>query len=1030
MACPETIIKLVERYAEQGSTYKQSNYNETQVRREYVDPFFKALGWDIDNERGFAEAHKDVIHEDSIKIGGATKAPDYCFRTGGTRRFFCETKKPSVNLKDDPSPAFQLRRYGWSAKLPLSILTDFEEFAVYDCRIRPTKTDKASTGRTLYMTWEDYPERWDEIANLFSPDAIYKGSFDKYADSNRKKKGTAEVDDAFLSEIENWRNELAKNIARRNPQLSQRELNTAVQKTIDRIVFLRICEDRGLETYGRLQSAAKADQIYDALRKLFENADERYNSGLFHFHKEKGRNEPPDSWTLSLKIDNAVLKGIIRNLYFPDSPYEFSVLSADILGQVYEQFLGKVIRLTKSHQAKIEEKPEVKKAGGVYYTPTYIVDYIVQNTVGKVVDGKKSHEVAGKTTKWKESKTLQPLTILDPACGSGSFLIGAYQFLLDWYRDRFVEEGPDSHKDRIYLVRKKDWRLKASERKRILLDHIYGVDIDPQAVEVSKLSLLLKVLEGATPASIQSQVFAKQRALPDLADNIKCGNSLIGPEYYTDKPIDLFAFDDQMRINAFDWKAEFSKIIRGGGFSIAIGNPPYRREFGYKELLAEIAATPWGAKYRVARMDLWYYFVHRSLELLRANGKLSFIVNAYWTASTGAKKLIQEIRDTTQVDEIFAFGKLKVFSNVAGQHMMFRLGKHKSNGPATIKIAKPSTELDAEVFVKGLAPVDVFEKPMSKLFAYGKVDLQQTNEGTFEQFTECAVLADFGELRQGIVANPPTVSKKANRLNDNRWQTGEGVFTLLPAELKKLELSQKEKQLCRPFHDLCDLGRYWIASTPSRHIIYSSQKTWPVVDSFPALRSHLSKFRPIMEDRRETRQGKVGWWHLHWPRDEEIWESPKVVCIRMAERPSFVAVQTPLYVPYTAIAFLPKPGEKTSIEFVCALLNSRLLWKWFNHHAKRRGIGLEIGNDVLSKVPIKGVDFSIKKQTDCHDRISEQSRNMHALTLKLSNVKTSHDRTALERQFTSTDREIDRLVYEFYGLSKEEVQIVEESTAV
>ena len=183
-------------------------------------------------------------------------------------------------------------------------------------------------------------------------------------------------------EMESWRLELARNLALRNPAISQRDLNFAVQRTIDRIVFLRICEDRGVEPYGTLQSLLNAPNIYRRLGELFQRADDRYNSGLFHFTPEKDRPEPPDELTLSLAIDDKPLKELLQKLYFPESPYEFSVFPAEILGQVYEQFLGKVIRLTEGHRAKVEEKPEVRKAGGVYYTPSYIVDYIVENTVG------------------------------------------------------------------------------------------------------------------------------------------------------------------------------------------------------------------------------------------------------------------------------------------------------------------------------------------------------------------------------------------------------------------------------------------------------------------------------------------------------------------------------------------------------------------------------------------------------------------------------------------------------------------------
>ena len=297
MGLPKEIADLIERFDRNLETYKSGQYNEAQLRQDFLNPFFGAFGWDMANKAGYAEAYREVIHEDAIKIGGATKAPDYCFRIGSAKKFFVEAKKPAVNLKDDISPAFQLRRYAWSAKLPLSILTDFEEFVVYDCRIKPVQTDKASTGRILYFTYKDYAEKWDELVSIFSRDAVLKGSFDKYAESSKLKKGTATVDDAFLTEIEDWRDLLARNIAIRNPDLSQRELNFAVQRTIDRIVFLRICEDRGIEEYGRLQMQLNGTNVYKRLLQLFSQTDDRYNSGLFHFQREKERHEEPDKLT-------------------------------------------------------------------------------------------------------------------------------------------------------------------------------------------------------------------------------------------------------------------------------------------------------------------------------------------------------------------------------------------------------------------------------------------------------------------------------------------------------------------------------------------------------------------------------------------------------------------------------------------------------------------------------------------------------------------------------------------------------------
>jgi hypothetical protein len=550
MTAPDSAKNLVERFEQHRDAYRSGRYNETQLRNEFLNPFFEALGWDVFNRQNYAEMYKDVIHEDSLEIEGENKAPDYAFRVGGTRKFFVEAKKPAVNIEFNIHPAFQLRRYAWSARLPLSILTDFEEFAVYDCRVKPDKGDKASVGRVMLLSYRDYVEKWDQIASVFSHDAVLKGSFDGYAEGLKGRKGTSEVDDAFLAEIERWRESLARNIALRNPALSVRDLNYAVQMTIDRIVFLRICEDRGVERDEQLKEISGEKNIYPALVQLFQRADTRYNSGLFHFKNEKEQSSASDTLTPGLTIDDRVLQDILRNLYYPESPYVFKEIPSDILGQVYERFLGKVIRLTAGHQAKVEEKPEVRKAGGVYYTPTYIVDYIVQNTVGKLLEGKTPREAV-------------KLKIVDPACGSGTFALGAYQYLLDWHLKWYTENETEkwlAGRNPAIFQSKDGYQLTTAKKKEILLNNIFGVDIDPQAVEVTKLSLLLKVLEGENQETIGSQLsLLQERVLPDLGKNIQCGNSLIGPDYYDRQQLmmELGDNEERYRVNAFDWKGAF-----------------------------------------------------------------------------------------------------------------------------------------------------------------------------------------------------------------------------------------------------------------------------------------------------------------------------------------------------------------------------------------------------------------------------------------------------------------------------------------
>jgi type I restriction-modification system DNA methylase subunit len=581
----------------------------------------------MDNEAGYAEAYREVIHEDKVKVSGATKAPDYSFRLGGGKRlFFVEAKKPSVSVKDDIHPAYQVRRYGWSAKMPISIITDFEEFSIYDCTKKPKPEDKAAVARIKFITFRDYIKEFDFIWDTFSKEQVLKGSFDKFLLSDTHKKGTATVDKDFLESLDRWRTYLAVNISWNNRTLDEDEINFVVQQTIDRIIFLRIAEDRSVEPYGTLKHAVKQGNLYQNIFELFQRADEKYNSGLFDFKKDKiSRN---------VVIENKILRTIINELYYPECPYEFSVLSVEILGSAYEQFLGKVIRITPAHHAKIEEKPEVRKAGGVYYTPQYIVDYIVKNTVGKLIEG-------------KTPKEISKIKILDPACGSGSFLIGAFQYLLDYHKDFYSENGKPSKGKKDNPITP-DGHLTTAEKKRILLNNIYGVDLDTNAVEVTKLSLLIKCLEGETEASIKQQLAIwDERVLPTLENNIKSGNSLIDIDFYSTE----LDFGFEKKIKPFKWESAFPIIFETSGFDIVIGNPPYGAAFSKEE------TNYFLKKYTLQdyQLDSYLLFIEKSLLLLKTNCLLGFIIPNTWLLNLTANRIRSYLFSHVEINKIIHF---------------------------------------------------------------------------------------------------------------------------------------------------------------------------------------------------------------------------------------------------------------------------------------------------------------------------------------------------------------------------------------
>lgn len=683
MAIPSKIAELAQTFQAHRATYISADYNETLLRDDFLDDFFGELGWDLKNIKGLPHAYRDVIKEEAVATKDGVKAPDFTFRTSGVRKFFVEAKRPLVTIKSNAAAAYQLRRYAWSAKLPLSILTSFQEIAVYDGRVRPESTDAASKGRIFYCQYDELEEAWEWIASTFSREAVLAGSLEKWVEENKARRGKSEVDDDFLKTIEAWRTDLAKNIALRNSALTDRDINFSVQRVIDRIVFLRICEDRGIEDYGRLKSSLGNAGLYKKLCGLFEDADARYNSGLFHFKKEKGRDETADNLTPGLVIDDATLKPIIKGLYYPDSPYEFSVLPADILGQVYEQFLGKVIRLTAGHRAVVEYKPEVKKAGGVYYTPTYIVDFIVRQTLGALIEGKTPSQIKN-------------LTVMDPACGSGSFLIGAYQFLLDWYLAQYIQSPSTwvkGTKPALVEISQTEWRLTLAERKRILLEHIYGVDIDYQAVEVTKLSLLLKVLEGETEQTLQPTLTGLgERALPDLGNNIKCGNSLIGPDFYSSALLPLEDFAPE-KINVFDWEGEdgFPAIMKSGGFKVVIGNPPYI--FAREQLTKEEKAY-FSNHYKLAweKHNTYLLFMEALPKILSKNGLGAYIVPNSWLTIESAKKIREAYID--HVKEVIDLN-YPAFKNVSMEPTIFVIEGGASESQPRVSRANSRPEFDS-----------------------------------------------------------------------------------------------------------------------------------------------------------------------------------------------------------------------------------------------------------------------------------------------------------------------------------------------
>ncbi|HKR05490.1 MAG TPA: N-6 DNA methylase, partial [Bacteroidia bacterium] len=696
------------------------------------------------------------------------------------------------------------------------------------------------------------------------------------------------------------------------------------------------------EPYGNLKHAIHQGDFYKNLFHLFEQADEKYNSGIFDFTKDK--------ISKHLSVDNKVIKTIINELYYPESPYEFSVLSVEILGSAYEQFLGKQIKIDTAHRAKIEEKPEVRKAGGVYYTPQYIVEYIVKNTVGKLIEG-------------KIPKEISKLHIVDPACGSGSFLLGAYQFLLDFHKNYYSNNGKPSKgkKDNPLTP---EGNLTTAEKKRILLNNIFGVDIDVNAVEVTKLSLLLKCMEGETEASINTQTkLWNERVLPSLDDNIKSGNSLIDTDYY-DSQLD---FGDEKKIKPFNWEKAFPETFKKGGFDIVIGNPPYGALFNENE--TNYFKTHY--KTSVWRGESYLLFVDKALSLLLKNGLLGFIIPDSILNLGFTQPLRELLLQNSSLQEIVSLPS-NVFSSATVDTVLL----------FTVKKETVSTFHSVSVSVKFFSKkssINIIENPTRSF-----------NAETKEWYSQKSFNLQSDSSEQSLIQKLDLCKKRINDISEmfsgiKTYEVGKGN----PAQTEKVRDTKpftseiKKDKDWMPFYDGKHIGRYQLLWKDNNWIDYG---TW-----------------------------------LAAPRNPANFSGEKIL-IRKIIGESLIATYIPETSYCNTLLFVLKLTDKSySYKSILGILNSALIAWYFRKK-------FQISNDdTFPQIMIRDIlQFPIPEISSHYSRELEKNVDLLLkLNAELPEVKLQTKTEQIQSKIEYCEQKINEAVYRLYELTEDEIKIVE-----
>lgn len=986
---------LVDRFHANINFYKdtKNSYNEHSCRIEYIDPLLKVLGWDVANEKGLAPQYREVIAEN---YSTRTDRPDYTITLRGVPKFFVEAKKPAVDITREPDPAIQTRKYGWNAKHRLAVLTNFEYLAIYDTCHIAHEDDGCAVARYRLYHYTEYVEKIEEIVGLIARDTVYSGDFDAYLDENFPATGgqTQQVDTMFLSQINEWRVALSNELYAQGSRYASLEvLNDVVQEFINQIVFLRICEDKNLPLYHKLKDTiTDSNQMQSKLEELFRSADRRYNSGMF-FGED-----------IIFDLSCEVIKRMIEDLYYPQSPYLFNIIEPNLLGKIYEIFLTEQLVLLENNTIGLGKKKDCQNRS-VVTTPTEIVKYMVDKTLSKVCEGKTPSEILN-------------ISVADIACGSGIFLEEAFAYLQDycvqWYisngqRNHLIETGIDLYK------------LPLQEKKDILCFCIYGIDIDIHAVEVAKFSLLIKLIEDETAPSVAEVV----PILPDLSNNIQFGNSLVSQA----ELIGISGANHQvMEIVPFDWSA----INNGCGFDVIIGNPPYVNTEGMHTLLPSAEVEIYKKKYKTShkQFDKYFIFIEQAINKIKENGLVCYIVpNKFFKIGAGEKlrSLIAKERMLVSLDD---FGDTQLFEDKTIYSSIILLSKEKqtafvySSIDSTKKLWAGETidtvELSSTVlnelpwrlttdleFLKMLKKLDTVAVPITK-----HADIFTGIQTSAEQkrtywFSDEEIISETEECY--------TIQRDGRTFSIEKM--------ILRPYFKPVKKSEKKQNT-------------YSYLTTNKHIIFPYDFTGKVIPldelqtNYPGTYEYLVANYDILAPKgiilggkRDVKYATADTWY-RYGRHQALtaFNNRRKLIVGILSKEPMYALDTNDYLIASGdtagyCAVCEQEDSPYALEYIQAWLTNEYTEKILQIIGSDFENGFySRGRSVLVTLPFVELNFGDSKQKTIYDRVVEATREIYRINEELNGQPAKRITATLQRQKESLISEIQRLIGSVYRL--------------
>ncbi|MEX2192498.1 MAG: N-6 DNA methylase [Nitrosarchaeum sp.] len=916
---------LIKKFNEVPDT---SKYDKKKTMSEFVLPLFSGLGWEFEGK------NPSVIDVSTISKDRA----DYSFEIDGITKFVLKIAPLDENI-DDKKWIIPVTTFAFNKGITWAIVTNFKKIKVLNSEVKG-KTPLQM--QFFEIVFDEFISKYDRLAYLLKK-SFELDIIDKEAEYFSKKQKKTPIDVQLLEDLLKYSNKLSYDIQKNNSKkLSIEEIDESVHKILNRLIFIRACGDRGLEQKHLISNLREWEETKDEkliryLRKIFDYFEENYGGTIFSDHLCD-----------KLEVSNSTLQEIIEGLYISEDKsiqYDFSIIESDILGQMYEQYL-RYFRTTDNTNIETERKKQ-----GIFYTPGFVVDYIVKNTLGELVKDKKIDHTK--------------IRILDPACGSGSFLIKAYDFLYHYN----IRKDSDFHQTRLSS------EIEGgvySKKVQILKENLFGVDLDKIATEVIQLNLLLKITE-------------KRHHLPILQQNIRLGNSVVN-----DPKIDSFALK---------WDDEFHQILKNeGGFDLIIGNPPYVRQ----EKLGKI--KPYlKEKYQTyaGTADLFVYFFEKSIELLKKEGYLGFIVSNKWLKSSYGKKLRQFISEYW-IEEVIDFGDTQIFKGATTYPCIVILKKIKKRN-TKIKICK----IDNSKILRFTNYVN------SNFFYYDQNNLN-SNEWNFANIKNIKLLEKINSksiklkeyLNLKAYSGVKTGLNKAFIINEKTYR-------------EILKKDPNSKKIIKPMLTGKEIRRYYIEHKKN-YLIFT--KHGINIEKYPAIEEYLNQFKNELTPKIKLskkigrKPGDYKWYEIQ---DSVAYhnefEKPKIIFGDIVVSPRFTMDENNFFT-NTRGSIIPKYDKK-----LLGILNSKLGWYFIKIFCTQVQGGYFLAWAYIKKMPI-----STKKSEKLEELVDTILSLQKILNQNIQQKeKDVQMRKNIEEQITKIDSEINNEVYGLYDLTSDEIEIIE-----